>query len=88
MEQITERRARKRPVITNPAKTGLYGQQWVVLAERTTNKGTRFESTEQVPAFYLPSEVTDRKEARRVAALILGADLAGAIVRFEVHRTF
>lgn len=87
-----ERPARKVPVSTeralsNPLKTGTYGDRWVVLAERTTNKGTRYEFTAQVPAFYLSDEVTNRKDARKEAALILGADLPGAVVRFEVHRT-
>lgn len=88
----TERPARKVPVITepalnNPAKTGIYGDRWMVLAYRTTNKGTRFEYTTTVPVFYLDDTITNRKDARKEAALILGADLPGAVVRFEVHRT-
>lgn len=91
MEAIMERAVRKVPVITEravkPVKTGVYGDRWVVLAYRTTNPGTRFEYTTAVPAFYLEETVTNRKDARKAAALILGADLPGALVRFEVHRT-
>lgn len=83
---------RKIPVITGggakkPVQTGIYGARWMVLAERTTNKGTRFEYTTTVPVFYLQETITNRKDAREEAALILGADLPGAVVRFEVHRT-
>lgn len=67
--------------ITEPGKS-----TWVVLAYRTMNAGTRFENTVTLPAFYVEGQIHTRVEARREAALILGADLPGALVRFDVHR--
>lgn len=62
---------------------------WVVLARRCTNKGTRFEHTEELPTFYLDSRVqgiTNRAHARRIAGEILGADMPGSDIHFDVHR--
>lgn len=62
---------------------------WAVQATRTMNKGTRYESQQVLPTFYLSANafgVTNRADARKVAADVLGADLPGMDVRFEVHR--
>lgn len=62
---------------------------WAVQATRTMNKGTRYESQQVLPTFYLSANafgVTNRTHARAVAADILGAGLPGVHVWFEVHR--
>lgn len=80
--------ARKVPVITEPPQPTGSGPMWVVLARRTTNKGTRFEHTTEVPTFYLDPRVqgiTNRAHARRIAADILGAMMPNVDIGFEVH---
>ena len=68
-------------LITEPGRS-----MWVVLAYRTMNAGTRYENTITVPSFYVEGQIHTRVAARKEAALILGADLPGALVRFDVHR--
>ena len=58
---------------------------WVVMARRLVVDGGEFYD---LPVFYLDpraQRITSRKQAREVAAKILGADLAEVVVRFEVH---
>lgn len=59
---------------------------WIVMARRLQIGSTEYY---ELPVFYLDpraQNIGSRKDARRVAAEILGADQADVDVRFEVHR--
>lgn len=93
MEQVMGCPARKVPVITEKAVTrseSLHGgTMWAVMATRVFNKGTRYENTVTVPVFFMDAKaqgITNRAHAREVAGQILGADLPGSVIHYEVHR--
>lgn len=88
---VMGRPARKVPVITeavNGTAPGNRNVMWAVIARRTTNKGTRFEHTTDLPLFYLDPRVqgiTNRAHARKIAGEVLGVDTPGCNIIFDVH---
>lgn len=81
------------PVVTRKAVTrteSLHrGTMWAVIARRITNKGTRYERTTDLAVFFLDANaqgITNRAHARRVAGDILGVDMPGSDIHFDVHR--
>lgn len=95
MSQATERPARKVPVVTEDESwkqepNPLMGTEsmWAVQATRVFNPDTRYETTVTVPTFYLDPRaqgITNRAHARITAAAILGVDVPGTKIIFDVH---